>query len=155
MIFEILLNAQWQRGPEDLVTLAETEFQTSKSIFNIEPAQAFLYQQLRDQLSPSEVRVSQAEEWVFVLQMATLYWRMGCGLLALDLLRNWKFVEPSGDGRSTSESDSERKSSDDDAESNRAEEEEREILVEAVTKPPPKPVFEEPSTSSLLDSFGY
>ena len=79
---------------------------------------------------------------------------MGCGLLALDLLRNWKFIVSTQEDRSTSESDSEKKSSDVDDESS-VDEEEKKIPREVEAKPPPKPVFEEPSTSSLLDSFGY
>ena len=79
---------------------------------------------------------------------------MGCGLLALDLLRNWKFIEPSEDGQSTNESISDRKSSDDDDESS-VDEEEKEVPMEIRAKPPPKLAFEEPSPSSLLDSFGY
>ena len=90
--------------------------------------------------------------------MAKLYWRMGCGLLALNLLRNWKFIEAPKEESSTNESESERRSGSDnngDESSVDEEEREKETETEVKAKQPPKPVFEEPSTSSLLDSFGY
>ena len=34
------------------------------------------------------------EEWEFVTHTARLYGRMGCDLLALDLVRNWEFLPP-------------------------------------------------------------
>lgn len=38
--------------------------------------------------------VSPRREWEFVTHMAGLYVRMGCDLLALDLVRNWGFLAP-------------------------------------------------------------
>ena len=76
---------------------------------------------------------------------------MGCGLLALNLLRNWNFVQPSHKECSISGSEN------DDEEESSADEEEAigKVRAEVKEKQPPKPVFEEPSTNSLLESFGY
>jgi hypothetical protein len=54
-----------------------------------------LYHQLREKTlqtlkGASEVRPR--EEWEFVLRNARLYDRMGCDLLALDLVRHWEFL---------------------------------------------------------------
>ena len=38
--------------------------------------------------------VSPRDEWEFVLHTANLYERMGCDLLALDLVRTWEFLKP-------------------------------------------------------------
>lgn len=54
-----------------------------------------LYQQLREktlQTLKGASQVRPVEEWEFVLRNARLYDRMGCDLLALDLVRHWEFL---------------------------------------------------------------
>lgn len=67
----------------------------SKSYLSNDPALVALYHQLREKTlqtlkGASQVRPS--EEWEFVLRNARLYDRMGCDLLALDLVRRWEFL---------------------------------------------------------------
>jgi hypothetical protein len=54
-----------------------------------------LYHQLRAktlQTLKGASKVRPREEWEFVLRNARLYDRMGCDLLALDLVRHWEFL---------------------------------------------------------------
>lgn len=54
-----------------------------------------LYQQLRAktlQTLKGASKVHPREEWEFVCRNARLYDRMGCDLLALDLVRHWEFL---------------------------------------------------------------
>lgn len=54
-----------------------------------------LYHQLRAktlQTLKGASKVRPHEEWEFVLRNARLYDRMGCDLLALDLVRHWEFL---------------------------------------------------------------
>jgi hypothetical protein len=107
-------------------------------------------------------KITPKVEWAFVLHNARLYDRMGCDLLALDLVRNWEFLlpPPSVSKNIGGEVDPRRMLR------------RRSSLVVAdlpmpivpiemkagshsgLHKPPPS-VFEEPESSSLLDSFGF
>lgn len=110
---------------------------------------------------------------------AQLYDRMGCDLLALELVRNWEFLRPSPDRKarldekmagaavvdprqmlrrrsslvvadlplSPSKVPSEMRSGGAGAGGGTA--------AAAAGKKPPPSVFEEPSSNSLLDSFGF
>lgn len=54
-----------------------------------------LYKQLREKTLQTLKGASQVPplaEWNFVVRNARLYDRMGCDLLALDLVRNWEFL---------------------------------------------------------------
>ena len=130
-------------------------------------------------------KISPRAEWEFVIQNARLYDRMGCDLLALDLgkpsppkirflaspniedsrlikpfvVRNWEFLVQPKEPPSTNDSPPDprkllrRRSSlvVDDLPGPRSPLEKR----FSFGKPPPKPVFEEPTGDSLLDSFGF
>ncbi len=57
-----------------------------------------LYSQLRQktlQTLRGASKITPKVEWEFVLHNARLYDRMGCDLLGLDLVRNWEFLKPS------------------------------------------------------------
>ncbi|KAK8223278.1 WD repeat protein-like protein [Phyllosticta capitalensis] len=78
-------------SPPDSPTLASKLFLTD------DPALVSLYRQLRQkslQTLRGALAVSPRAEWQFVLHTARLYERMGCDLLALDLVRGWEFLLP-------------------------------------------------------------
>ena len=55
-----------------------------------------LYKQLREkslQTLRGALSVSPRAEWDFIIHTAALYDRMGCDLLALDLVRSWEFLQ--------------------------------------------------------------
>ncbi|KAL1960868.1 hypothetical protein VTO42DRAFT_5851 [Malbranchea cinnamomea] len=65
------------------------------SYLSNDPALVVLYKQLREktlQTLKGASKVPARDEWDFVLRNARLYDRMGCDLLALDLVRNWEFL---------------------------------------------------------------
>ncbi|KAJ5901871.1 hypothetical protein N7495_002399 [Penicillium taxi] len=67
----------------------------SRSYLSNDPALVVLYQQLREKTLQTLKGASQVrprEEWEFVLRNARLYDRMGCDLLALDLVHRWEFL---------------------------------------------------------------
>ena len=69
----------------------------AKMWYNEDPSIVWVYQHLRDEIlkRPVGKRVplpNIQEETRGVLQSARMYMRMGCGWLALQLLREWKFV---------------------------------------------------------------
>lgn len=145
-----------------LIDLVETPNLQSKSYLSSDPALVVLYKQLRGktlQALKGASKISPRAEWDFVIQNARLYDRMGCDLLALDLVRNWEFLQqPKEDiSKETHPPDPRnmlrRRSSlvVDDMPSPR-------LPTEQKMKPAGRPtptVFEEPSTNSLLDSFGF
>ena len=141
-----------------------------------------LYKQLRDktlQTLKGASKISPRAEWEFVIQNARLYDRMGCDLLALDLgkhyskpfpsakdlrltkttVRNWEFlIQPKEPPPTKDEPPDPRKLLRrrsslvvDDLPSPRPSLEKK----FSYGKAPPKPVFEEPTADSLLDSFGF
>ncbi|KAH0431702.1 WD repeat protein [Colletotrichum camelliae] len=69
----------------------------SKLFLTDDPALVVLYAQLRQktlQTLRGASKVTPRVEWEFVLHSAKLYDRMGCDLLGLDLVRNWEFLKP-------------------------------------------------------------
>ncbi|KAI4852859.1 hypothetical protein E4T44_01217, partial [Aureobasidium sp. EXF-8845] len=69
----------------------------AKSFRNDDPALVVLYQQLRAkslQTLRGALMISGKEEWEFITKTATLLLRMGCDILALDLVRHWEFLQP-------------------------------------------------------------
>ena len=89
--------------------------------------------------------MSPRAEWDFVIRTARQYDRMGCPLLAVDLVRNWEFLTPSSKDPGVAKvapveeetgKKSRRRSS-------------------ARLRSPTTPMFKEPEPSSLLDSFGF
>ncbi|OAX85370.1 hypothetical protein ACJ72_00259 [Emergomyces africanus] len=68
----------------------------AKSYLSHDPALVILYKQLRDktmQTLKGAIKVPAKDEWEFVLLNARLYDRMGCDLLALNLVREWEFLK--------------------------------------------------------------
>lgn len=80
-----------------LLNPPETPDLEAKSWTADDPALVVLYKQLREK-SLSALKgasmVAGREEWSFVIKTASLYTRMGCEVLALDLVRNWEFLAP-------------------------------------------------------------
>ncbi|TPX19515.1 regulator of (H+)-ATPase in vacuolar membrane [Coccidioides immitis] len=69
----------------------------AKSYLSNDPALVVLYKQLREktlQTLKGASRVAARDEWEFVLRNARLYDRMGCDILALNLVRDWEFLTP-------------------------------------------------------------
>lgn len=145
-----------------LLDTAEAPKLQAKSYLANDPALVILYKQLRGktlQTLKGAARIAPKDEWDFIIQNARMYDRMGCDLLALDLVRNWEFLIPPKEVPSKEEALPDprkmlrRRSS---------------LVVDDLTspksptgmrsgmgKPPPQKVFEKPEASSLLDSFGF
>ncbi|KAH8725059.1 RAVE protein 1 C terminal-domain-containing protein [Phaeosphaeriaceae sp. PMI808] len=69
----------------------------SKSYLADDPAFVVLYKQLREkslQTLRGATMIGLREEWDFVIHTASLYERMGCDVLALDLVKTWEFLTP-------------------------------------------------------------
>ncbi|KAL2869334.1 WD repeat protein [Aspergillus lucknowensis] len=145
----------------------------AKSYLSNDPALVVLYKQLREktlQTLKGASKVSAQAEWSFVLRNARLYTRMGCDLLALDLVRHWEFLKELPSAQLSKDSTI---SLVDGAVDYRKMLRRRSSLVVAdiPTKPsvgtepepqiaqkkpqPPPTVFHEPDANSLLDSFGF
>ncbi|KAJ4371209.1 regulator of (H+)-ATPase in vacuolar membrane [Neocucurbitaria cava] len=80
-----------------LLSPPETPNLQSKSYLTDDPALVVLYKQLREkslQTLRGATMVGMREEWEFVLHTANLYERMGCDVLALDLVKTWEFLLP-------------------------------------------------------------
>ncbi|OAL75053.1 WD repeat protein [Trichophyton violaceum] len=149
----------------------------AKSYLSNDPALVVLYQQLREktlQTLKGASRIGPREEWEFVLRNARLYDRMGCDLLALNLVREWEFLTPSHPTDTVSDRLS--ISFMEDSRDPRKILERRGSLVVADmhithdkkddarkaeankdgSQPAKNPTqFQEPESSSLLDSFGF
>jgi WD40 repeat protein len=109
-----------------------------------DPRMAGMYATLRQQAPDS---ITPREEFELVMRSTTYLRRMGCGFLALDLVRHWKFAKESVDLRKVTEA----------VPSVDLEDivKEAETNEEAPKKKPPPTQFVEPSADSLLDSFGF
>ncbi|KAL5412587.1 hypothetical protein PMIN06_003363 [Paraphaeosphaeria minitans] len=80
-----------------LLSPPETPNFQSKSYLADDPALIVLYKQLREkslQTLRGASMIGMREEWDFVLHTAGLYERMGCDLLALNLVKTWEFLAP-------------------------------------------------------------
>ncbi|CAI6326249.1 unnamed protein product [Periconia digitata] len=80
-----------------LLSPPETPNFQSRSYLTDDPALVVLYKQLREkslQTLRGATMVGMREEWEFVLHTAGLLQRMGCDLLALDLVKTWEFLTP-------------------------------------------------------------
>jgi hypothetical protein len=67
----------------------------AKSYLSNDPALVILYKQIREkslQTIKGATQLPPTAEWNFVLRNARLYDRMGCDLLALDLVSHWEFL---------------------------------------------------------------
>ncbi|EEP82357.1 conserved hypothetical protein [Uncinocarpus reesii 1704] len=154
----------------------------ARSYLSNDPALVVLYEQLREktlQTLKGASKVAARDEWEFVIRNARLYDRMGCDLLALSLVRNWEFLRPplvetlpsrlsigllenvpnpnkllkrrsslvvADMHLSPGLQEEIRKAATDVAD--------KQARAAHGTQPPPT-TFEEPDTSSLLDSFGF
>lgn len=156
----------------------------AKSYLSNDPALVILYHQLREktlQTLKGASKVRPREEWEFVCRNARLYDRMGCDLLALDLVRHWEFLgglptqdamkpetslQMNGDGVDYRKLLRRRGSLVvADMPVRLAKKEQQPAAPEAPAndpkeqkKPKPKPpptMFHEPDANSLLDSFGF
>ncbi|KAJ5682554.1 hypothetical protein N7462_005719 [Penicillium macrosclerotiorum] len=158
----------------------------AKSYLSNDPALVILYQQLREKTLQTLKGASQVrprEEWDFVLRNARLYDRMGCDLLALDLVRHWEFLGGPPTSKTLQSQPAlelhengvdyrkllRRRSSLVVAdmpmrltESVKASTDKQETVAaeDSEKKQPPKPkppptMFHEPDANSLLDSFGF
>ena len=152
----------------------------AKSYLSNDPALVVLYRQLREKTISTlrgATMIRPREEWEFVLRNARLYSRMGCDLLALDLVRSWEFLRAApvsttrlsrtSSGVSDPRQLLRRRSSlvvDDMAQLSSpwstsvslSPEFKEDSFAKATagTKKPPPTVFEEPDANSLLDNFG-
>lgn len=80
-----------------LLDTPETPSSAAKSYLSDDPALVVLYKQLREkslQTLRGATMIGMREEWDFVLHTAGLYDRMGCDVLALDLVKTWEFLLP-------------------------------------------------------------
>jgi RAVE protein 1 C terminal len=153
----------------------------AKSYLSNDPALVVLYKQLREKTTSTlkgATMIKPREEWDFIVRNARLYARMGCDLLALDLVRNWEFLQPQPPPikrlsmRSSISSDPRRllrrRSSlvvDDMPQLSSSRfsgvspspefRDDPFAKATAGAKKPPPTVFEEPDVSSLLDNFGF
>ncbi|RDW71966.1 hypothetical protein BP5796_08000 [Coleophoma crateriformis] len=132
----------------------------AKLFLTDDPALVVLYSQLRQQTLQTlrgASKVTPKVEWTFVLHNARLYDRMGCDLLALDLVRNWEFLLPTPPtsqdigGEPDPRRMLRRRSSLVVADLPLP----KDIKIGSHMHNPPPSVFEEPESSSLLDSFGF
>jgi len=135
-----------------LLAKAGEESTQAKHWRNYDPTLAILYRQLRAELAKDSKAsymggVTEREEWNFVLRCAAQYTRMGCDWLALDLVRNWEFLPRQRKVVALVDEDVQEVA-------NKHGTEETEVVLAERKKPPPTQ-FQEPSASSLLDSFGF
>jgi hypothetical protein len=80
-----------------LIDSPEQPNQEAKSYLTDDPALVVLYKQLREkslQTLRGASMIGMREEWDFVVHTASLYDRMGCDVLALDLVKTWEFLLP-------------------------------------------------------------
>ncbi len=145
-----------------LLDSPETPNLQAMSYLSSDPALVVLYKQLRDktlQTLKGASKISPRAEWEFVIQNARLYDRMGCDLLALDLVRNWEFLMHPKEPPKAADSPPDprkmlrRRSSlvVDDMPIPKSPTE----VKRGMGHPPPQKVFEEPDVNNLLDSFGF
>ncbi|KAH8816301.1 WD repeat protein-like protein [Xylogone sp. PMI_703] len=127
-----------------------------------DPGLVVLYSKLRQktlQTLRGASKVTPKVEWAFVLHSAQLYDRMGCDLLALDLVRNWEFLLPLATTFEGRRGDTDprkflRRRSSLVVADLPIPKVPLDIKAGGVRKPPPS-TFEEPDANSLLDSFGF
>ena len=146
----------------------------AKSYLSNDPALVVLYKQLREktlQTLKGASKVSAQAEWSFVIRNARLYDRMGCDLLALDLVRHWEFL--GGPPSPQPAKDKPLELHDDGVDYRKMLRRRSSLVVadlpikdglrqsiQAAVAPKPKPqppptTFQEPDANSLLDSFGF
>ncbi|RKF61109.1 Regulator of V-ATPase in vacuolar membrane protein 1 [Erysiphe neolycopersici] len=131
----------------------KSNIQTNSFLIN-DPALTAFYLQLRDKADISQEITKM--EWNLVLQNVRLYCRMGCPLLALHIVRNWRFHRPNLLALSNVESYRLRSSFQSgslivtDAPSRSLS-----LGLNACSHQPSSNIFQEPDSTSLLDNFGF
>jgi len=83
-------------GTTDAASAAASPAPESRLYLASDPALIILYKLLRGKTTQTLrgfERISPADEFEFVMHTARLYDRMGCDLLALELVKNWEFLE--------------------------------------------------------------
>lgn len=76
---------------DDKILVEETEGADNKSFLMDDPVLVVLYRQLRRK----HIKLfgdSSLQEFQIVLKKSYIYYRMGCDVLALDLVKNWDFI---------------------------------------------------------------
>ncbi|RAK73638.1 WD repeat protein [Aspergillus fijiensis CBS 313.89] len=156
-------------GPPGMIPLQ------AKSYLSNDPALVVLYKQLREktlQTLKGASKISPQAEWSFVTRNARLYDRMGCDLLALDLVRHWEFLgglpipkqtkeipldlqEEEPDYRKLLRRRSSLVVADLPAKERLAPKPHTPADASQKTPKPPPTMFHEPDANSLLDSFGF
>lgn len=145
----------------------------ARSYLSNDPALVVLYRQIREkslQTLKGATQIAPADEWAFVLRNARLYDRMGCDLLALDLVAHWEFLrapppraptaafaaKPDTDYRRLLRRRSSLVIADLPLQSLLKTATQGDAGKDTSKKAQPKPTaFEEPDANSLLDSFGF
>ncbi|KAK1496320.1 WD repeat domain-containing protein [Colletotrichum cuscutae] len=135
----------------------------SKLFLTDDPALVVLYSQLRQktlQTLRGASKVTPRVEWEFVLHSAKLYDRMGCDLLGLDLVRNWEFLRPAppitnGLGGEVNSLKLLRRRSSLVVADLPVSKLHSEMISSGQGRQSTPTVFQEPDSSSLLDSFGF
>lgn len=153
----------------------------AKSYLSNDPALVVLYTHLREKTISTlrgATMVKPREEWNFLVRNARLYSRMGCDLLALDLVRNWEFLRAPPPPIKRLSMSSSRASDPRQLLRRRSSmvvddmpylfsprsttvppspefRDDSSVKTAAGVKKPPPTVFEEPDASSLLDRFGF
>jgi hypothetical protein len=157
----------------------------AKSYLSNDPALVVLYKQIREktlQTLKGATQIPPTAEWNFVLRNARLYDRMGCDLLALDLVRHWEFLRslpppsasliiPTALDPDNAVTDYRKllrrrsslviadlpvRSASELLSSSSSKDDNIKSPTTAAAKPKPQPTtFEEPDANSLLDSFGF
>ena len=146
-----------------LIDLPETPNLQARSYLSSDPALVVLYKQLRDktlQSLKSASDISPRAEWEFVIQNARVYDRMGCDLLALDLVRNWEFLLQPKEPPETPKSPPDprkmlRRRSSLVVDDLPVPTSPIEMKAREMGHPLPQRVFKEPNANSLLDNFGF
>ncbi|PBL01184.1 WD repeat-containing protein [Armillaria gallica] len=83
---------------QDLVSALDIQVTDIGEPHYDDPSLALLFSQLRSktlQAAKGTSEISGSSEFNFVLQIARVFCRMGCHVLALDLVRSWEFDRPS------------------------------------------------------------
>ncbi|SZF05541.1 unnamed protein product [Blumeria hordei] len=133
----------------------------ARSFLKHDPAILSFYAYLRQEfMRATKIEgsgVSSKMEWNFVLRSARQFTRMGSGLLALDLLRNWEFHDPSTKFYHNTQNLPRQSTSTKHDTSTTLDTPVLQKLSDNMVsqKAPTIPVFREPDVSSLLDNFGF
>jgi RAVE protein 1 C terminal len=131
---------------DDLISISLIR---SSTIQIDDPALVVLYRQLKDKTLKTlqaAAEISPKLEFDYILRIAALYDRLGCDLLALDLVKNWDFTTEAKSSRPVLSS--RRRSTIDDISLSKFRDSLK--LTEAVRIPSTVP-----EESSLLDSFNF